>query len=775
MKYLKSLTARKNRWLLALLLAELALLLGRFAVDFRAGKAVDVPPGLIVPYAAECTNDARGARIENYSGLFATTRWLALEPGSYQVAVTYVSSGGTGSVGFRNEIMPDAFYDTATLPAARTRTVFSLWMPTAQSQAQLQFSSDGSGILYITGAQITPTHAWAYVRFLRLAAGLLALDLLLLALARRLPQPAGLRSVSRRYALLALAAVTVLGCLPLGVNTLVQGHDLSIHLTRIEALRAGLLAGQFPVRLDPAMLTGQGYPFRLMYADLLLYPAALLRIAGFSLLSVYRLYVAGITAATALIAWHCLRKMLADARLALLGSALYTLSYYRLTNVYVRSAVGEYSAMAFLPLVVYGLWVLYAAPADAPPRRGAWVPLAVGFSGLLQTHLLSTEMAGLFTALFCLLAARKTFTRRVLVPLLKAAGACLAWNLWFLVPLAQYLALGVCSVGGKYNAAYLYDHAAFVTEVLSMFGAGAGHSNALAAGLPGEMPLAVGAALWLGGALWLLCPLDPALPALAGGTPLGKSRYRLGGWALGLGALALWLSTDSFPWYGVYLHLPAVSGLLGKLQFPWRFLSLGSFLLAAAACAALWLLAKKYPAPARTAAALLLALTLLPAGYLLYSAGQNPALVRNYSLASVDTLAGQVGGGEYLPAALSAENAWVPPAVVPEDGLAAEVVQSGELRLTLALANTAGAGRGVTLPLFFYPGYTARDAAGAALSLANAGGYLRLVVPAGYSGTVTVRFAGFWFWRLADLFSLAAVAFAVWQGQKNRRAARRGA
>ena len=170
-----------------------------------------------------------------------------------------------------------------------------------------------------------------------------------------------------------------------------------------------------------------------------------------------------------------------------------------------------------------------------------------------------------------------------------------------------------------------------------------------------------------------------------------------------------------------------------------------------------------------------LALTLLPAGYLLYSAGQNPALVRNYSLASVDTLAGQVGGGEYLPAALSAENAWVPPAVVPEDGLAAEVVQSGELRLTLALANTAGAGRGVTLPLFFYPGYTARDAAGAALSLANAGGYLRLVVPAGYSGTVTVRFAGFWFWRLADLFSLAAVAFAVWQGQKNRRAARRGA
>ena len=34
---------------------------------------------------------------------------------------------------------------------------------------------------------------------------------------------------------------------------------------------------------------------------------------------------------------------------------------------------------------------------------------------------------------------------------------------------------------------------------------------------------------------------------------------------------------------------------------------------------------------------------------------------------------------------------------------------------------------------------------------------LAVTLPAGYSGTVTVQFAGFWFWRAADLVSLACI------------------
>ena len=90
---------------------------------------------------------------------------------------------------------------------------------------------------------------------------------------------------------MAVAGIVLLACLPLALGYLTFGHDLSAHLSRIEGLKAGLLSGQFPVRINPDLLEGRGYAFSLMYADLLLYPAAVLRILGFPLYSVYQLYV----------------------------------------------------------------------------------------------------------------------------------------------------------------------------------------------------------------------------------------------------------------------------------------------------------------------------------------------------------------------------------------------------------------------------------------------------------------------------------------------------
>lgn len=99
---------------------------------------IDITPDLIIPYAEECTNDDRGARVENFTGLFATTRWIDLPRGSYQVCINYVNDGEDGEVSFLDEIMPTAQYDAAKLPAERTRTVFSLWMPYGCETAQLQ-------------------------------------------------------------------------------------------------------------------------------------------------------------------------------------------------------------------------------------------------------------------------------------------------------------------------------------------------------------------------------------------------------------------------------------------------------------------------------------------------------------------------------------------------------------------------------------------------------------------------------------------------------------
>ena len=638
MQHLKRLFTRRNWWVVLILVVELAVLVFRFAVDFRAGKSVTLTPDQIVPYVDQALNDSRGTQVQDYTGVFATTRWFDLEPGSYRVSITYVTNGGDGSASFVDEIMPAAEYDPVTLSSSRTRTVFSLWMPYECENAQLKFSANG-GVMFVTGAEITPTHSWAYVRFLTLAVFFLLADWILLMALRRLPFP--IRSVRMRYSALVIAGIVLLACLPLGFDYLVYGHDMSIHLTRIEGLKAGLLSGQFPVRMDPEIANGKGYPFSLMYSDLLLYPAAILRIIGFSLQQVYQLYVLAVTLATALVTRYCLKKIFASEGIALTGTTLYVLSAYRLTNVFIRAAVGEYSAMIFLPVVVYGFWRIYTQPKQG--SRLAWLPLAVGFSGLLQTHLLTTEMAVIFAVIFCLVTAKRTFRKPVLPALLRAAGAALVWNLWFLVPMLQYMVSEACRISGKYDASTLRDSAAFLGQIFLMFGQGGGYSESLTMGLSAEMPLTVGTVLGFGVLLFVLCLADPALRRAEPGAT------RLGGWTLGFGALAIWMASTLFPWYTIYLNVEWLSKLLGKLQFAWRFLGLATILLAVCACCALAVLRRGKTSWLRPAAVLLVLLTVIPAGFLTYEVSRNSEVVNYQSLAAIDNLAEQVGGGEYMP------------------------------------------------------------------------------------------------------------------------------
>mgnify|MGYP002552566074 CR=1 FL=1 len=220
MQKLKKIFSRQNGLVLLLVLVEFMVLALRFVGDFRTGGVIDITPDLIIPYAEECTNDDRGARVENFTGLFATTRWIDLPRGSYQVCINYVNDGEDGEVSFLDEIMPTAQYDAAKLPAERTRTVFSLWMPYGCETAQLQFTADcgKNQVIYITGAQIVPTHAWAYVRLLTGLVFCAVLDWVILLLTRRVKFP--IHTLRGRYIAMALVGIGVFACLPLGLGYL---------------------------------------------------------------------------------------------------------------------------------------------------------------------------------------------------------------------------------------------------------------------------------------------------------------------------------------------------------------------------------------------------------------------------------------------------------------------------------------------------------------------------------------------------------------------------
>lgn len=62
--------------------------------------------------------------------------------------------------------------------------------------------------------------------------------------------------------------------------------------------------------------------------------------------------------------------------------------------------------MIFLPLLCYGFYLIFAEDTEDKEYRHYWLLPVLGFSGIIQSHVLSCEIAGAFTILLCLLCIR---------------------------------------------------------------------------------------------------------------------------------------------------------------------------------------------------------------------------------------------------------------------------------------------------------------------------------------------------------------------------------
>ena len=107
------------------------------------------------------------------------------------------------------------------------------------------------------------------------------------------------------------------------------------------------------------------------------------------------------------------------------------MNIYRLTCIYTRAAVGEYTAMTFMPLVLYGLWKLYTLPEDTEEYKNSWFTIAAGCTGIFLSHMITTEITALFVIISAVIMWRKLFRKKAIMTILKSITAVVLLNLWF--------------------------------------------------------------------------------------------------------------------------------------------------------------------------------------------------------------------------------------------------------------------------------------------------------------------------------------------------------
>lgn len=559
-------------------------------------------------------------------------------------------------------------------------------------------------------------------------------------------------SLKQRIICIVLVLTAFFAGLPLSQFGLISGNDLTFHLQRIEGVYQGLLSGQFPVRIQPGWLDGNGYAASIFYGDIFLYFPAILRMVGFTVQEAYKLYVRAINLATVLISFYAFRKMARDDVAAMTGVVLYTGSISRLSRLYT-AVVGTYSGMMFYPLIVAGFYLIFTEDIKDKAYKRLWILLTVGFSGLLMTHMLSCLMVGMFSLIVCLTMIRRVLRKETLIELSKAVLISGLLNLWYLIPFFQYMWTEKLHINGDLARKQVSN------DYYALLGGYTKNGKTLYSLFVGQEQIGYGLLLVL--LFWLVYFLTNTVRKNA---PFLKST----GIILLYTIFALWVSMKIFPSAKLARHSTVLLKYFQTIQYQERFLSIAVVL--AATLGVLFVVTNLLK---KELLYLIVGLLCFISLYqeLQYFAVLEPEVVYldgvdMYSHLGKTSYEYGIGNAEYLPIVTDTQR-------LTKEIRSDEMVQVIDyereyLAFDMTVINETNQERSLIFPVIFYSGYRSYDMQNQAELYTAAGdnGCVEVKVPAGYSGTFRMAFHEPWFWRMAEIISLLTFGFILYYESK---------
>lgn len=525
-----------------------------------------------------------------------------------------------------------------------------------------------------------------------------------------------------RISLFIFLAVMIVACSPLITKLCVNGHDLEYHLLRIESLKEGILAGRPFARINLLYFGGAGYASSLFYPDFLLYIPAVLRVMGVGINAAYHIFVAIVICLTYLSTYVCVKQMTRSAYAGILASFMLICSPYYLGDIYIRGAVGEYTAFIFLPFVLYGIYNVIYEHMDRP-----WI-LGIGYAGVLLCHT-NTFVFSLLFGLVAFLVKWKTFRERGVFWKLLVMGALSALlTMFYWAPVLEMLLTTPLYVNDAWIG--LEQSAMQFSSVFSM-----------------TFP-----------SLGFLLVIPAFFRVLIKKNGQNRDLVDFADWLLAGGAIFAILTTDLIPWVRLNRYLSFV-------QFPWRLFVLATMMLAVADAIILYIFIRTSLEPHMPCMRILVVLLFSIFTILAFRVISN-AQITYYDYSedyySYKPYTGNVIAGEWLPKTVTNRDALI------TDSEHMYTDQGDDLAFTRnrgsveARIETGYAYADV--PLIYYKGYQAEIDTGSGkirLSVCPGNNGLCRVSLDGNTGKLTVKYAGTVMQTISMIVSLLTGLFLI--------------
>ena len=415
---------------------------------------------------------------------------------------------------------------------------------------------------------------------------------------------------------LSLIMLGVIYCLPMFMSG-------GIHKVDDTTFHVGRLVGLSNVWTSPVNFDNygnNGLMVNIFYPWLTMYPMyGIYKITGSYVLA-YKLYYTLLTIVTLLIAYCSMRGISKNRAGALTFAVLYAFSSYRYADVFNRDALGEPIALAFLPLVLLGIYKVCFENYDE------WFKLAAGMTLVAYSHMLSLVMSAAFTGIIFLIAIITQGNRgKRLAAMVKAACLSLGLSAAMIIPMMEQLKkndLFMPSGDGDTMARSAYS----LTEIIRF----TLNNNPAGRGVGVLCVIAVAGALVL-----LVCR------TISTRGHLGSDEV-MAIWLLLIGAALFICTSDLLPWKMLGDNTP-----LSTIQFVWRMNAYSTLAFTAAFSV---LLSKAMNSAPRSAIILLAVAVLASSGWQYYTLHRhNAEMVSKARIAEADIAHWASGNVDYTP------------------------------------------------------------------------------------------------------------------------------
>ncbi len=565
----------------------------------------------------------------------------------------------------------------------------------------------------------------------------------------------------KAFCTIAFVGIWIISSLPLLCGYTILTADGPYHMERVEGVANSLRAGIFPTRLEPTWLQSYGYGNGLFYCDIFLLLPALLRIIGFSVTSSYNAYLLTVNALIILSSYCAFKKIIKKEYIAMLMTAMYSLSEIKYYQYIHKGTLGEGTALIFLPLVLLGLYEILFVECEKTEETiesdnkkkntiKGWMWLTIGYSGLICSHILSTEITAFFTIIILLININRIFKKSVIKDFLKASGTTFLLTVWFTIPFLESYLFEDVNIKHSLSRKIQSEGLRFVQLAINFFGRMA---DPEANGIYSYEAVGLGIPLLLG--IVLL-----AILLLINKNKEEKTRRKFELSILISSVIFVAFSLRIFPWDAIQSKIPLVAPLVSSIQFPRRFLELGTLL----CIVVLGLVLEKLSEfDKKWIYYSLLILTMVGIVFSFVSRlDYDVATKLKYPLGNFEGIrTDYVAGGEYVLYGTDLSKLKYNE-VSSSDEVICSNYSNGALSGSVYAENIGNIDGYIDFPLLNYRHYSAKDEYGNNLIIANGDNNLvRVIIPVGCSGRIIVKYLPPFYWRIAEAITILAVLIIV--------------